>query len=801
MKLDLRPPSAHAILLFLFVLTIWLSHVDPPGRVPGPGLDEGWLAAMTHFLATGSRAGTDWIFTSGPLAGISSPIYRAETYWWKLFGWEGAWRLCTSIVIALATLRVRGGFERLLCAAFVVVATIYFDAWALVTLVSAAVLLEDTERPPSPIVDWIVLVAFAGMGFAKFTMLVAAIGLIAALSVARSTRRGHRAGIVLALKALLVLSVTWFATGQGLSDLWPYLTTTWQIASTYSEAQSTPVLEPIRRVLGLLCVAAFGLLLALWTFAGGVTRAKAAVALGLAFVVFCGWKTGFVRAGDHPTFFFSFAPAAALLLPAPRYANVYGALGVRLLRLTAFVLGCVGISHTDLRKADVPALVREGLRAPARASRALIAFAQPVELRNELENELDLRQTQHAIPLTIARVGDDTIDFYGYHQGLLLLHELNWTPRPAFQSYITFTRDLQQRNASFLEGPRAPKFLLSRFETIDGRWAAMDDALALEVVSRDYRPVENEAGYLLLERRADAPRQLIREVVHETELRFGEGLKLPRANPEDAQFVTLEIRSSLAGSLARMLDSTPALTMRVVHEDGKVRRGRIVPVTMRSRVMVDPLVETSDDFVSWMLGHDLKRCVGLTIECGANERWRFATTFKARIERTRALKPDYLSSLETPEWARQAMRSKPDILFVARTPSSKLVDGRPVAVVQAPSRLVWKLAPGQYRLRLRYGLLPEQARLNGTQPGQFVVLDLIPGDVRVHLREAFSADSDLAQRGMQTLDTTFGRSKPFELVLATLLGTDWAGIGTKRVDTGCYWTDIQIDRIGDAEEQ
>ena len=76
------PRLARTLAPFLFGLVVWLAHFEPPSGVPGPGLDAGWLAAMGRFLADGAHAGTDWIFTAGPLAGLHSPYYQPELFWW-----------------------------------------------------------------------------------------------------------------------------------------------------------------------------------------------------------------------------------------------------------------------------------------------------------------------------------------------------------------------------------------------------------------------------------------------------------------------------------------------------------------------------------------------------------------------------------------------------------------------------------------------------------------------------------------------------------------------------------------------
>src|SRR5258706_3821974 len=607
--------------LALLGVLIWLRHCELPQMIMGDKLAPGWPAGLGHFLITGKQAGTDWMFTSGPLAALSSPVFQTELFWWKLVLWEGLWRGCTVACLVLAACRIEGRFERSLCFLALLVPTFYFDAYALVTLFAGAALLDVPKEKRSALVDALVLLAFAGMALTKFTMLVAMVGIVGLLALARGLRQGRAAGLQLASAAAALLALVWFLCGQGLANIIPYLRSSWEIASTYSEAQSSPALDPLWRVLGLWCVALFALALAWHVLAGGSTHARLATALGLFFVVFCAWKTGFVRAADHTPFFFCFAAPGVFFLPRPGTRGLPAAAGVSLLRLAAFALAFTGVVKTDPSRQGLFSVFEDLKQAPMRVYHALVALSDPEELQRGLERQTNAQREACALPKVAALVGRESIDMQGVHQGLLLLARMNWTPRPAFQSYITFTPWLQQQDADFLAGPKAPRSLLARLETIDDRWPMMDDALALEVVARRYEPLFMERDYLLLERRSESRPEPRREVVLERSLGFGEELALPDAAPGCAQVLTLELEYTPAGRLVRLLDSTPELRMRLRRDDGALQSGRIVPATMRSRVLIDPVIFTPSDWVRWMLGQELPRCRSLTVDAPRGAAW------------------------------------------------------------------------------------------------------------------------------------------------------------------------------------
>jgi hypothetical protein len=774
-------------------LVLWLRHCELPQNIVNDKLDTSWTAALGHFLVTGKHAGTDWMFTSGPLAGLSSPVFQSESFWWKLVLWEGLWRGCTVVCLVLAACRIQGRFERSLCFLALLVPTVYLDAYALATLVAGAVLLDEPKEKRSTPVEALVLLALSGMALAKFTLLVGLLGLAGCLALARGLREGRAAGLRLAGATAAVLALVWFLCGQGLANILPYLQSSWQIASTYSEAQSSPVADPVWRDLGLACVALFALALAWRVAAGGATRAKAASALGLSFVLFCAWKTGFVRAADHTPFFFCFVAPGLLLLPRPETRGLPRAAGATLLRLAAFTLACTGIVKTDPSRTGLFSVFEDMKEAPMRVYHTLRLVSDPAELKRDLERQTSAQRESLALPKVAARVGQETIDMQGFHQGLLLLAQMNWTPRPAFQSYITFTPWLQQQNADFLAGPRAPRYLLARVETIDERWPMMDDALALEEISRRYAPLFMERDYLLLERRSEPRPQAQREVVLDRSLKFGEELVLPSAAPGCAQVLTLELEYTPLGRLVRLLDSTPELRMRLKREDGAVLNNRIVPATMRSRVLIDPLVAVPGDWLRWMLGRKLERCKSLTVDAPRGAPWMMMPEFRVHLESVRDLQPPEATAVAMRDWMDDTFDPRPDENLTPLQPIRTQVGERDVAVVHAPSRFVWRLVPGRYKLTGWYGMLPDTWEHDQIDGADFVVSTKTDkGRETTLLSRSFRPAQTEAEHEMQRMELEFAQGERGRLLLTTNVGP-----GRNSACDWCFWSDVKLVRLPD----
>src|SRR5205085_1685863 len=103
----------------------------------------------------------------------------------------------------------------------------------------------------------------------------------------------------------------------------------------------------------------------------------------------------------------------------------------------------------------------------------------PRALRRELEVKRERGRECWSLPRTRAVVGDAPVDLFSYSQGVLLLNDLNYRPRPIFQSYSAYTSYLAAVNAHHYRGGAAPEFVLLNLQPIDHRPATAEDGPAL----------------------------------------------------------------------------------------------------------------------------------------------------------------------------------------------------------------------------------------------------------------------------------------------------------------------------------
>ena len=159
---------------------------------------------------------------------------------------------------------------------------------------------------------------------------------------------------------------------------------------------------------------------------------------------------------------------------------------------------------------------------------------------------------------TIAqRVGHSSIDVFNYRQGVALLNDLNYRPRPVIQSYSAYTPDLLRANLEFYRSPSRPSYVLFSLETIDMRFPTLDDALLLPYILANYQPVLAEHQFLLMERTPEPPRTVSYDRVYSASLDIGQKLDITTWNTSPL-FLRVSTTPTLLGRILTLLFQPPS---------------------------------------------------------------------------------------------------------------------------------------------------------------------------------------------------------------------------------------------------
>lgn len=506
----------------LFVVT-W----PVPSLVPHPGLDNSFVSGLYMAAHEGLHFGTQIVATYGPLGFLRYPVLY---YTWPT-------RLA---------LLYTGGVHLLLCLTLVwalrrIMPTLiaFLVAWVAVSMIAT-----EPESALVVVIIWLVEFMRTGSSTRLKHVFPVLAGVVAGLevlikintgvtiallaSVAILIERGRTWRRVAAFAASFVLAflIAWFATGQGLGNVGPYISTARQVVGGWSTAMQS--LGPKYQVWGVP-VAAIAVLVIAWQ-STEMERLSTRIGIVLVWLLlgFSAFKEGFVsEAVGHESIYFTTALGAVIAFSwrGLQRPSVLWA-------LTLSIVLWFGITQTD------PApLIDPG--ANARALGNEISTMASVSKRDSLVRRARVAMdAAYGLDLTtLGELRGHSVDVVPSEQGILWANEIKWVPLPVYQFYYALTPALDNLNANALSSPGGPERLLRNLSyPVNGRDNLFDSPAAQRSMLCHYTAASTTAAYEVLTRvpnRCGQP-QLI-ETVRARWQQFVQ-IPLPRA-PDDLVYV------------------------------------------------------------------------------------------------------------------------------------------------------------------------------------------------------------------------------------------------------------------------
>jgi hypothetical protein len=744
----------------------------PADKGFGPGWLASWVLLTVYFLApsteamswsldssnygsyawmtrTGKQFGTEVIAMTGPLGFLSyGTTYSGNLFMTRFWGDLALKAAFAALTLALAQ---RQPFRRrwTWLGAIVLILPNVGDLFADFALLTATLWLLTSDRARRSLLPDLLAVALLGvMGLMKGTNVLTAGAALAALIIQGTSDRRWIRTAAIVLGAGTVFIAGWVWCGQSLSHVPAYLRGVWELATGYNEAMGLPA-APRDLVLGLAIAAGLTLLFALQVWR---TRLHPGVLVSLLFLAgfsFLKWKHGFVRADGHVFIFFNFAvlilPAIAIAAAAsPSIMHAWAQRPSRVLTLTVLALALFGAS--EARWGRLGAMF---INAPVRLARNLDHVASPEKVRREREAELDRNRVLADLPQVRAEVGPATIDFFGYEQGVLMLNQLNYRPRPmGGGSFNVYTRYLQEANLAFVQNaPLRPEFQLVKLQSIDDRLPAADDAGTLRALPYLYEPVRVQRDYLLLQQRSEGKIPPLKRLSVQT-IQAGE-IVVPPTIPQDHMLLwQLEAKRSPIGHLQNLLLRPPGFFLSVrIEGETDAKTFRLAPGMAAVPVVLSPLLEDNRDLLA-LYGADRNRRVtafSLMPETGYEAEYTvtfYSTPLPPATADERA--QELLVHLENPLYNRTPLE------VVTEETGIRVLYDEPIALVHAPGHLDFALSPGDQQVIFSYGLMPQSYDPGRTKGVEFRVERIATDGTTTllfsRLLEPVTRDAD---RGMQ----------------------------------------------------
>ena len=617
------------------VLTLLRSSL--PRDAATNDLDPSWNAVLQYAAKQGLVSGKDIVFTYGPLGHLVSSLHAGGAVYQRMlfefvFVWltvvpfvvlalrmPKRWALALLCLVALGPpLMVTGKDGLVQCGLL---------AWGLLCFGSPA------GRLVPPAMALAMLVAIAGL--VKFSWLVMGTGTVAAVIADLVLRREWRAAALLATITPVLFIGLWLMQGQPLGGLGAYLAASASIASGYAGAMGVPCKRSVLSLgVGLLLCVGLAIVTTAPDESGKVGRAaiarRALMQLWMSGLTFITWKYGFVRADGHVLMFGMFAgllPFIVLALPSasPRLDVPRKGLAVVAIILALWML-----------QISLPGLAFHAPRASLEGLAWNVGtLLDPVGYRISLDESWQRARESLSLPAVKELVKEDSVDVFGVRQTSAIANGLNYTPRPVFQSYSAYNRDLADRNARFYHSGQAPEWVLFELWPIDERLPALEDPSCLVTILRGYRFVADAQPFLLLKKDRVVPLRLI--LFEAGRGRLGERVDLQTHMQQDI-WAEIDVDTAILPLVQTALLRPPGLRIRLeLDRAGDSSADQEQPVCnapaamLAAGFLLNPLVYRNDDVKQLLVGGRAARVRGFTLEPDHHAKTLSGTGFAYRL--------------------------------------------------------------------------------------------------------------------------------------------------------------------------
>ncbi len=223
-------------------------------------------------------------------------------------------------------------------------------------------------------------------------------------------------------------------------------------------------------------------------------------------------------------------------------------------------------------------------------------------------------------PAPLNQIGNAKIDILTWETSLLINNQLNYTPRPLFQSFMAYSGALDSVNAHHFFKPGRPEFILSQNFSIDGRYYFWDESFTNATIHLNYevtdsfnfdgtKRLEHHAiedyfpyrSYLLLRAKKNAAMYPQFTPISNTWKNMGDTVQV-NFDDTDAVYMTANIQYDLSGKMRRLFYQVPALNVTLFYDDTCQDYRVVVPI-IHSPVLINKAVIDNSDLANFYTGN------------------------------------------------------------------------------------------------------------------------------------------------------------------------------------------------------
>ncbi|NHC34290.1 hypothetical protein [Scytonema millei] len=368
------------------------------------------------------------------------------------------------------------------------------------------------------------------------------------------------------------------------------------MASNYSSAMS--LVGPRREL--FLAVSELILISILLVLVARV--GKLGFALALFLCLFLAFKHGFVRHSANHIIIFSWCTLIIVSLSIPKLRAIRAQKFSYLLCLYALIIAFIFWIPLG---ASSPRSVTPDM-AIANLSQLFNVISLQASVRANSNNNLAAKKLPTSMTSIIK---NKKIDIVPWEISLVAANDLNWKPRPIFQSYSAYTTALDNINFKSLSAePR--DYIFYDFSAIDGRHPFFDEPRTFTYIFCNYKlnsylskSIEpNQFSYptnlLLLEKLPSSGCFPSVSTSKTSTVRWNNSQHI-EASDRSIILAKVKFTYSLFGKIYKSLFRSPPVMMQVTYADGSKRDYRIIPENSENGVIVSHLPKDDNEALSF----------------------------------------------------------------------------------------------------------------------------------------------------------------------------------------------------------
>jgi hypothetical protein len=222
-----------------------------------------------------------------------------------------------------------------------------------------------------------------------------------------------------------------------------------------------------------------------------------------------------------------------------------------------------------------------------------------------------------------------SVDVFGQHQDFAVLNDLNYRPRPVFQSYAACNDRLMRLNERFYFSGAAPEYVMFSLGPIDHRFPPLEDAMVLRHLLLNYEPADAEGPFLLLKSKSShAPRL---KLLGQGAVHAGERIDLSGYRGDEL-WVEIDVQPTLLGWLRQTFYQPPTVRLAAWREGAKglLIKRRSPAAMLRAGFVASPLLLSNQDLLDCYSGKPAPRPGAYSVELQPGDRrfWRESIGFR-----------------------------------------------------------------------------------------------------------------------------------------------------------------------------